>query len=106
MPECAFGTTRFLDLAGGSDFDVLCHHGAEVGDYRSPDFDIAAAAGKNTFNLRGVLRAMSERGLKGVVLTGSFFEFDEGAGSRPLVAFSPLRRVQGLDRANRTSSLP
>jgi len=38
---CAFGGDAFLDLArttsGG--FDVLCHHGAEVGDYRSPDFD-------------------------------------------------------------------
>ncbi len=96
VPECAFGTTRFLDIAGNSDFDVLCHHGAEVGDYRSPDFDIATAAGKNTLNLRGVLRAMSDRGLKGVVLTGSYFEFDEGAGSKPLVAFSPYGVSKGL----------
>src|SRR5215469_4347954 len=38
---CAFGNDDFLALAkaapGG--FDVLCHHGAEVGDYRSPDYD-------------------------------------------------------------------
>jgi UDP-glucose 4-epimerase len=96
VPECAFGTARFLDLAASSDFDVLCHHGAEVGDYRSPDFDIAAAAGKNTLNLRAVLKAMSGRGLKGVVLTGSFFEFDEGAGCKPLVAFSPYGVSKGL----------
>ena len=40
---CAFGDPAFLDLVrtarGG--FDVLCHHGAEIGDYRSPDFDPA-----------------------------------------------------------------
>jgi UDP-glucose 4-epimerase len=31
---------------------------------------------------------MGERGLKGVIVTGTFFEPDEGAGSAPLVAFS------------------
>lgn len=96
VPESPFGTPRFLDIAGGRDFDVLCHHGAEVGDYRNPDFDIAAAAGKNTLNLRAVLQAMSRRGLKGVVLTGSIFEYDEGAGSRPLAAFSPYGVSKGL----------
>ena len=35
---CAFGNDEFLALTKRS-FDVLCHHGAEVGDYRSPDFD-------------------------------------------------------------------
>lgn len=96
VPECAFGTTRFLDLAGNRDFDVLCHHGAEVGGYRDLDFDIVAAAGKNTLNLRGVLKAMSARGLKAVVLTGSFFEPDEGAGSSPLAAFSSYGVSKGL----------
>lgn len=96
VPECRFGATRFLELVRGRDLDVLCHHGAEVGDYRNLDFDIASAVGKNTFNLRSVLKLMSERGLKGVVLTGSFFEFDEGAGSPPLVAFSPYGVSKGL----------
>src|SRR5439155_3915602 len=35
---CAFGTDDFLELTKRP-FDVLCHHGAQVGDYRSPDFD-------------------------------------------------------------------
>jgi len=33
---CAFGTDDFLALAK-TPFDVLSHHGAEAGDYRSPD---------------------------------------------------------------------
>jgi UDP-glucose 4-epimerase len=96
VPACPFGTPSFLDIAGHQDFELLCHHGAEVGDYRNPDFDIAGAAQKNTRNMRGVLRAMSARGLKGVVLTGSYFEYDEGAGSQPLVAFSSYGVSKGL----------
>jgi UDP-glucose 4-epimerase len=96
VAACAFGSAKFLSLARIRDFDVLCHHGAEVGDYRNPDFDIAGAAAANTLNLRGVLQTMGERGLKGVVLTGSIFEHDEGAGSQPLTAFSPYGVSKGL----------
>lgn len=96
VPGCGFGSAKFLALAGSRDFDVLCHHGAEVGDYRNPEFDIAGAAARNTSNLRGVLRVMSGRGLKGVVLTGSIFEYDEGAGSLPLLAFSAYGVSKGL----------
>lgn len=96
VPSCSFGSARFLDIVRGEGFDVLCHHAAEVGDYRNPDFDIAAATVKNTLNLRGLLRTMSERDLKSVVLTGSVFEFDEGTGNPPLVAFSAYGVSKGL----------
>ena len=96
VPACGFGSAKFLVVTRNCDFDVLCHHGAEVGDYRNPEFDIAGAAAANTLNLRTVLRTMGERGLKGVVLTGSIFEQDEGAGTRPLTAFSPYGVSKGL----------
>jgi nucleoside-diphosphate-sugar epimerase len=96
IPDCAFGSPRFMEIAGGRDFDVLCHHAAEVGNYRSPDFDIAGAVAHNTLNLRAVLEGMARRGLKGVVLTGSFFEQDEGAGSQPLAAFSAYGVSKGV----------
>jgi UDP-glucose 4-epimerase len=96
IPDCAFGSPRFLDIVDRQDFDVLCHHAAEVGDYRNTDFDIASALARNTLNLRAVLRGMCKRGLQGVVLTGSFFEHNEGAGSRPLVAFSPYGVSKGV----------
>ncbi len=95
-PDCAFGSARFLDLVGAENFDRLCHHAAEVGDYRSPDFDIAKAVAANSASLRQVLAAMGARGTKGVVLTGSFFEAGEGAGSTPLQAFSPYAVSKGL----------
>jgi len=89
--ECAyglrFGDTSFLDLCRHGSWDLLCHHAAEVRDYRSQDFDIPAALAANTRALPGVLRDM--RGLAGVVLTGSVFEPNEGAGTTPLAAFSP-----------------
>src|SRR4051794_26310791 len=50
---CPFGSGAFLDLvrASASGFDVLCHHGAEVADYRSPDFDPYRAAASNLYRL-------------------------------------------------------
>jgi nucleoside-diphosphate-sugar epimerase len=91
-----FGEARFLELAGAGSFDLLCHHAARVTDYRSPDFDVTAALAENTRELPRVLRIMGEKGLRGVVLTGSVFEADEGAGNAPLRAFSPYGVSKGL----------
>jgi UDP-glucose 4-epimerase len=100
--DCAFGSDDFLDLArpapGG--FDVLCHHAAEVGDYyHSPDFDPYAAAATNLRRLPEVLRTLKDFGCGRLVLTGSVFEQDEGAGSAPLRAFSPYGLSKGLTAA-------
>jgi nucleoside-diphosphate-sugar epimerase len=84
-----FGSDRFLEVANAGGYDVLCHHAARVGYYRSPEFDISGALAENTANLRGLLKMMGRGGLRGVVLTGSMFEENEGAGEAPLVAFSP-----------------
>ncbi len=99
VPECPFGEAPFQALVAAENFDLLCHHAAEVGDYRSPDFDVAGALAANTRELRAVLGAMAERGLAGVVLTGSVFAPDEGAGETPLRAFSPYGLSKGLTAA-------
>jgi UDP-glucose 4-epimerase len=91
-----FGSDRFLALANDGGYDLLCHHAAQVGDYRSLDFDIAGALAQNTANLRAVLETLRNGGLKGAILTGSVFEQDEGAGEAPLVAFSPYGLSKGL----------
>src|ERR1700738_2697351 len=95
---CAFGNDGFLGLATTS-FDVLCHHGAEVVDYRSPDFDPYQAAAANLHRLPEVLRALKDRGCGRLVLTGSVFEANEGAGSMPLRAFSPYGLSKTLTAA-------
>jgi UDP-glucose 4-epimerase len=98
---CAFGGDTLMDLVrnapGG--FDVLCHHGAEVGDYRSPDFDPYRAAASNLYRLPDVLRALKERGCARLVLTGSVFEPEEGAGTEPRRAFSPYGLSKSLTAA-------
>lgn len=38
-----FGDAAFLDLLKSRPFDLLAHHGAMVTNYKSPDFDTAAA---------------------------------------------------------------
>ena len=91
-----FGSDAFLDLVRSQSFDLFCHHAAETKDYKKPDFDARRALESNTLNLRAVLAAMRERGLKVAVPTGTFFENDEGAGDEPLRAFSGYGLSKGL----------
>jgi nucleoside-diphosphate-sugar epimerase len=92
-----FGSERFLEVVAESGrIDVLCHHWAEVRDYRSPDFDALAALGKNTKAIERVLKALVRAGGQSFVLTGSVFEPGEGAGNLPLRAFSPYGLSKGL----------
>jgi UDP-glucose 4-epimerase len=87
--EMRFGDDRFQDLIRGRSWDLLCHHAADVTDYKSPDFDIMRAVGSNTHRLRDVLAALRDHGCRHVLLTGSVFEGGEGAGSDGLPPFSP-----------------
>jgi UDP-glucose 4-epimerase len=87
--QVEFGDERFVDAVGGRAFDVLCHHAAEVTDYRSPDFDPIAATAKNTHNARPLLQQLAERGCRRLLLTGSVFEPYEGVGDSSRRAFSP-----------------
>ncbi len=94
VPHTAFGSESFLKLVrDGGPWDLLCHHGAHVTDYKNPEFDAVGALQATTLNLRAVLSALTRN--CGVVLTGSVFENDEGAGNEPLRAFSPY----GLSKA-------
>src|SRR5262249_9405257 len=70
---CQFGDERFLSLLGEGGWDLLCHHGADVTNYKSPDFDAVAALKNNTHNLVAVLQALGAAGCRRVLLTGSAF---------------------------------
>jgi UDP-glucose 4-epimerase len=96
VPECVFGEERFLTLIKEQPFDAFGHHAAQVGNYRSPDFDVCGAVSANTLNLRSCLEVMKSNGLKAAVITGSVFEADEGVGEFPLKAFSPYGLSKGL----------
>jgi len=96
IPRTTFGPANFLKVIREHDFDLLCHHAADVTDYKSPDFDAQRALQNNTHNLPAVLAAMKESGVQAVVLTGTVFEQDEGAGSEPLCAASPYGLSKGL----------
>jgi UDP-glucose 4-epimerase len=86
--ECSFGDEKFIELLQNK-YDIICHHGAFVENYRSPDFDIAGAFAANSKACRTVIEKAKEHGVKRIILTGSVFEANEGAGTEPLVAFSP-----------------
>jgi nucleoside-diphosphate-sugar epimerase len=84
----SFGDDRFLDLLDEGGWDILCHHAADVSNYKSPDFDVLAAVENNTRNVARILDRLREGGGRRIVLTGSVFEGGEGIGSDGLPAFS------------------
>jgi UDP-glucose 4-epimerase len=95
---CSFGDARFIDIVGGERWDLLCHHAAEVTDYKSAAFDPVGALASNTRNVKAVVDALQRQSPAAprVLLTGSVFENDEGAGSEGLPAFSPYGLSKSL----------
>jgi nucleoside-diphosphate-sugar epimerase len=87
--NCRFGDDAFLDTITRQQIDVLCHHGAQVADYRSPDFNAVEALANNTRHIVPVLRALLANGTGKLVLTSTVFAGREGAGSEGLPHFSP-----------------
>jgi len=85
----SFGDEAFRARLRGGGFELLCHHGAEVGDYRSPDFDVAAAVAANTRDARACLADFAAGGGRAFALTSSIFERGEGLGDEPTDAVSP-----------------
>lgn len=92
----SFGEPRFLELVSGEAWDVVCHHGAEVANYRSLDFDVHSATKSNTSGAKEVVKALRDRRALAFVLTGSVFEPHEGLGDSPMRAFSPYGLSKGL----------
>jgi UDP-glucose 4-epimerase len=93
--NCSFGDVKFLALIAEGGWNLLGHHGADVTNYKSPDFNAVAALMSNTCNLPRVLDALSEVACRRVLLTGSVFEGGEGGGSEGLPDVSPY----GLSKA-------
>jgi UDP-glucose 4-epimerase len=95
LPSSTFGDEQFIQVIGNG-VDVIAHHGANVENYKSPDFDVIKALRENTHQVGQVLDAARSNGVSGMVLTGSVFEQDEGMGNQPLRAFSPYGLSKGL----------
>ncbi|HEY4831865.1 MAG TPA: NAD(P)-dependent oxidoreductase [Waddliaceae bacterium] len=96
MFNCPFGTDPFLKLVKEHNWDMLCHHAADVTNYKSPDFDFAAALTANTKNIKQIIHLLKDKGCAKILLTGSLFEKNEGQGSDNLRAVSPYGLSKGL----------
>jgi len=87
--NASMGSEAMLSKVSKDQFDLLCLHGAVVGNHKASDFQVLDALHLNTLNLDLILNAAKSNGLKGVIHTGTYFEADEGQGTEPLQAFSP-----------------
>ena len=85
--DCSFGDARFLGLIAEEGWDFLCHHGADVTNYKSPDFDPLRPSKTTPIICRHVLEALGEAGCRRVLLTGSVFEAVKGAAPRDCPTF-------------------
>jgi UDP-glucose 4-epimerase len=94
--DISFGDDRFLQLVKEEQWDLLSHHAADVTNYKSADFNVSSAVENNTHRLPQILDLLRGGGCKKLILTGSVFEPDEGAGSEPREAFSPYGLSKGL----------
>ena len=57
-------------VQGQTKWDLLCHHGAMITGYKSPDFDVA----NNTHYLANVVDALTGSGCFNDLLSGTFSE--------------------------------
>lgn len=96
--DCPFGSPQFLKIIDTEGpFDLLCHHAADVSDYKSQEFDFARALSRNTFQIKAVLEKLKSQGCQKILLTGSIFEQGEGLSSSDnLNAVSPYGLSKGL----------
>lgn len=95
--DVPFGSEAFLkQIREEKNWELFCHHAAEVADYKNPSFDPVAALKNNTHNLQEVLDALQ---CSKIILTGSVFEPNEGCGKENTRAVSPYGLSKGLTSA-------
>lgn len=78
------GSDRLLEcIAVQERLDVLCVHHAVVGDYRSAEFDVAAAVRSATDGAAGIVEAVAAKKGSVAMLTRSVFEAGQGVSDDP-----------------------
>lgn len=92
----SFGDDSFIELLEQQKFDIICHHGAYVSDYKSDEFCVHEALRVNTNNLQQITQLLKRSSLKKIILTGTVFEENEGVGEAPMEAFSPYGLSKGF----------
>lgn len=86
--EAPVASARFRGLVAEG-FDLLAHHAADIPNYRSPDYEVAAGLSRNVDGVREALAAHASAGGRAVIATGTAFEAGEGGGGQPELAVSP-----------------
>ncbi len=94
--SCHFGDEQFLDCLKKECFELVCHHAADATNYKSPEFDVCGAVANNTRRVQDVLKLLAANSGAALLLTGSFFEGGEGAGSEGLPSLSPYGLSKSL----------
>jgi nucleoside-diphosphate-sugar epimerase len=76
VAERLYDDSEFKDMK----IDGFCSHAGETTDYKSPSFDIIAAAQKNTAGMETLFPYLRHCGARFALHTGTYFEVGEGKG--------------------------
>lgn len=95
VEQVTYGSPSFDTLIDRG-CDVICYHGADVRDYRSPDFEVQRAVATNLAGFAETCRRAVAAGTGRLIYTGSVGEQGEGGGTEPDRAMSPYGLSKGL----------
>jgi UDP-glucose 4-epimerase len=90
-----FGDDRFLKTLERLEPEIVCHHGAMVGNFRSESFDLFGAIENNARGAKEVMQRMAWHHARKLIVTGTVFEQGEGFGAEKR-AFNEYGLSKGL----------
>jgi nucleoside-diphosphate-sugar epimerase len=79
VENSVFGSESFLRLIQENKFDVFVNHGADIENYRSPNFDYRKSFLSSTDHLRETVIELKNKACKRILHSGSVFEPGEGS---------------------------
>lgn len=94
--EAGLTSARFGELIA-SGFDLFAHHGADIPNYRSADYDVVEGVRRNIAGVETAIEAHAKAGGHAVIATGTAFEAGEGrSGPGEDLAVSPYGLSKSL----------
>lgn len=94
--DAPFASSAFMELIRREGIDILAHHAADIPNYRSAEYDVAAGFQRNIEGVQEVVRALARHGGAALIATGTAFEAGEGGAGPEALAVSPYGLSKSL----------
>lgn len=99
IESAPIGSPRFLEAVKTVRPDVFINHGADIRNYRSPDFNYLASVSSSLLGAREVCDALAAAGCRRFIHSGSVFEPDEGEAAFATKPAAEAISIYGVSKA-------